>query len=93
MYQELVSGVETKKWYAYSLPTSSDLTRIGSNIDILKEHVTFTTYPAFPDAPINNYSKFNIIESLIESIEGDYKLILGTAVFSGDDSYAGDNFI
>ena len=86
-------SVETKKWYTYSLPTSNDLTRIGSNIDILKEHVTFTTYPAYPNAPINTFSKFNIIESLIEGIEGDYKLVLGAAVFSGDDSYAGDNFI
>ncbi len=86
-------NVETKKWYTYSLPSSGDLTRIGNNIDILKEHVTFTTYPSYPDAPINNYSKFNVVESLLASIEGDYKLVLGAAVFSGDNSYAGDNFI
>ena len=87
------ASVEVKKWYSYSLPTSSDLARITNNIDILKEKITFTTYAKCPSAPINTYSKFNIIESLLEGIKGDYILILGSTVFSGDESYAGDNFI
>ncbi len=85
--------VTTKKWAKTTLPTSSDFQRIGDNIDSLKSKITYTTYPDYPDLPINEYEKVNQIESMIEAIEGDYMLVLGSLLFCGEEGYAGDNLV
>ncbi len=85
--------VTTKNWTTVSIPTSSDFQRIGNNINTIKSAITFTTYPDYPDLPINHYEKVNTIESMLEAIEGDYMLILGSLLFCGTEGYAGDNLI
>ena len=85
--------VTTKSWSKTTLPVSSDFQRITNNIDTLKKEITFTTYQDCPELPINHYEKVNLIEALIEAIEGDYMLVLGATVFSGEGSYAGDNLV
>lgn len=81
-------SVEIKTWTTLTVPTSADFTRIKDNIELLKEHITFTKYDSSPDNPINTYDKVNQIETLIDAIEGDFEIVLGANLYAGEGTYA-----
>lgn len=86
-------NVITKKWSIYSLPTSTDFSRIVNNITKIEEKITFTTYQKLPENPVNTYNKVNLIELLIACIKGDIELVLGNCFYCGDSCFAGSELI
>lgn len=86
-------SLTTKTWTTLTIPTSADFDRIKSNIETLESHIDFTTYNALPDDPINTYDKVNKIEMMVETIKGDFDIVMGASMYTGENGYAGSILI
>ena len=82
--------IEVKEWSRTDFPTGSQMQRILSNIDALREkYYTLSSTPETPERPFNTWQKLNDAEKILFDMHKLYYDTLQSYVFTGE-IYAGE---
>lgn len=84
-------NLTTKQWARTGLPNRSDISRILSNIDRIREgYRVYATTPATPILPFNTIEKWNNAERILFDIKRLYTLEQSNLEYAGE-FYAGED--
>ena len=78
-------------WASAGLPTVSDYERILNNASAVVAALPVPGgVPAMPTMPLNSYTQFNTLESIILAVQTQYLALQDAKIFAGEGFNAGD---
>lgn len=82
--------ISTKAWVRTDFPTLSEMNRIKTNINTVRDaYHTYVNTPATPNTPYNTYLKANDIEQILSDMKALYDKN-SLDVFYLDEIYSGE---